>query len=371
VKILQIGKRYPPDRGGMETVIENLCAALAPRATVTALVSHAGRGVADETRDGVRVVRLPVAWRALSQDVTPGLARRIREHAGDVNVVHMPNPWAEWSALRSRAPGRWVAFYHTDITRHRLTRLLVRPMQRALLRRADAIVVTSPRYVDGSHTLPPFKDKCAVIPLGIDPAPYDPAVRNDIEVAAIRAQYGRHALFVGRAIYYKGLDVLMAAWRKIEGTLLIAGDGPLLPEVRALADKYGLRGRVHFLGEVGAASLVSHLHACELLVLPSTNRGEAFGLTQVEAMACGRPVVSTDLPSGVPWVNQHEKTGLVVPPRDAGALAAAIDRILRDTDLGRRLGQAGRERMLSEFTASLMARRHLELYERLTAEGRK
>jgi rhamnosyl/mannosyltransferase len=105
------------------------------------------------------------------------------------------------------------------------------------------------------------------------------------------------------------------------------------------------------------------MHACALLVLPSVTRAEAFGYVQLEAMAAGKPVVSTDVPSGVSWVNQHERTGLVVPARDAGALGAALERLMGDAALRARFGAAGRARVEDEFTLGRLRERLRLLYE--------
>jgi rhamnosyl/mannosyltransferase len=102
--------------------------------------------------------------------------------------------------------------------------------------------------------------------------------------------------------------------------------------------------------------------------LPSTHKSEAFGIVQLEAMACGKPVISTALASGVPWVNQDGQTGLVIPPKDAGALIRAIHLLLTNESLRRQLGQGGRQRVDGEFTRARMGARMLALYEQVLRE---
>jgi rhamnosyl/mannosyltransferase len=111
--------------------------------------------------------------------------------------------------------------------------------------------------------------------------------------------------------------------------------------------------------------LAALYHAAEVFVLPSIERSEAFGLVQLEAMAAGRPVVSCDLGTGVAWVNQHQVTGLVVPPRQPAALAAALNSLLDDPALRARLGAAGRARVLSHFTRERMVSEIEAVYRRL------
>ena len=133
-------------------------------------------------------------------------------------------------------------------------------------------------------------------------------------------------------------------------------------QLEALAFEAVVADRVRFLGSVSDAELTALYHACDLFVLPSVTRAEAFGMVQIEAMACGKPVVSTALPSGVPWVNQHARTGIVVPPGDPDALAVAIQTLVADPALRRRMGEAARARVLAEFTADRMADRTLAVY---------
>lgn len=212
-----------------------------------------------------------------------------------------------------------------------------------------------------------FRDKCVVIPLGIDMRKFDGKACGE-EIAAIRSRWGgRIVLFVGRLTPYKGVSYLLDAMEGVSGQLLIVGKGELERPLRGQAARKNLSARVNFLGELGEKEMVRFLHACDLLVLPSITRNEAFGVVQLEAMACGKPVVSTRLETGVEYVNQHGKTGLIVPPGDSKALAEAIDGLLRNEELRRKMGAEGRKRVAKKFTKERMAQETLKLYEEVLA----
>ena len=182
--------------------------------------------------------------------------------------------------------------------------------------------------------------------------------------AELRAAHAgrRIVLFVGRLVYYKGVDVLMRAMADVDADLVVIGDGPLEGELRALAQEVGIAARSTFLPPVSEAELAAWYHAADVFCLPSVARSEAFGLVQIEAHAAGTPVVSTNLPTGVPYANLDGVTGLIVPPGDATALADALRRLLADDDLRARLGAQARARALSEFTIPRMVERTLQVY---------
>ncbi len=146
--------------------------------------------------------------------------------------------------------------------------------------------------------------------------------------------------------------------------LSVTGSGTLETELRRLAAELGVGSRVVFVGEVPHEHLAPYFHACELLVLPSVHRSEAFGIVQLEAHASGKPVVSTNLDTGVPWVNEHEKTGLVVPPADVPALAGAIRSLLADPDRRKAMGRYARRRVSRQFSKETMAGAALALYQK-------
>jgi glycosyltransferase involved in cell wall biosynthesis len=228
-----------------------------------------------------------------------------------------------------------------------------------LYRRADCVIASSPTLASESPLVQCAR-RTAIIPFGIDLSRYR---RNDAaraaEIGAIRASVpGPRLLFVGRFVYYKGLQVLLQAAREWRGTLIVVGEGPLGAELRRMAAELDVDGRIRFVGRVEDEQLPAYYQACDAFVLPSLARTEAFGVVQVEAMAAALPVVSTCLPTGVPWVNQHGVTGLVVPPGDAAALGRALNRLSGSETLRRSLGEAAsrradrlfsRERMVQAF----------------------
>jgi glycosyltransferase involved in cell wall biosynthesis len=170
-------------------------------------------------------------------------------------------------------------------------------------------------------------------------------------------------LAVGRLSRYKGFDVLLDALARLPGArLLLVGDGECARELRAQAQAGGTSGRIAFAGALPDEALAGAYAAAEAFVLTSLDRSEAFGLVLLEAMRAGLPGVASAIPgSGVGSVVLEGQTGLMVPPADAPALAAALAQ-LDDAALRARLGTAGRQRWASDFTLEQSARAMRRLY---------
>jgi rhamnosyl/mannosyltransferase len=261
-----------------------------------------------------------------------------------------------------------VVTYHSDVVRQVNLLKAYRPFMNRLLTRADAILCTSPDYRDGSEALTLLRHKCHVVPYGIDTARFEATDAIRLAARAIRAHFRDRPLIlsVGRLIYYKGFEYAIRAMQNVDAELAIVGEGPLRPSLEALARNVGVGNRVHFVGEIHNNELAPWYHACDVYALPSVVRSEAFAIVQLEAMACGKPVVNTAIPrSGVPFVSRGGETGLTVPPADSSAFGHALRTVLADTGMARRFGEAGRQRVKREFSKETMSHLVLSIYEEL------
>ena len=366
LRVLQVGKFYPPHIGGMETHLQALCEGLRNHTDLRVIVSSEGRRSVEEIVDSVPVARLSTWLTAFSTSISPSMVSRIRHSHADIVHIHLPNPSAVLAYLASGYRGCLIVTYHSDIVKQHVSARMFKPVLYAFLRRSAAIVATSPNYLATSPLLQAFHDRCHLIPYGIDASEFE-QYDQDI-VRCIRARFGeRLVISVGRLVYYKGLEYLIHAMADVRGKLVIIGDGPLRGKLERLSAKLGVTDKVHFAGVINNAEVLAYYHAAALFVLASVARSEAFGIVQLEAMAASLPVINTNLDSGVPFVSMHEETGLTVPPADPRALAAAINRLLDDPKLRLTLGNAGAFRTRHEFSLETMLQRTLHLYRNVTA----
>ena len=369
IHVLHVGKYYPPAPGGMERVVQLLCEGEQPLISSAVLAANTASRTVHEMVHGVPVTRVASIASIGSVGVCPTFPIALARAQRDLTVIHEPNPLALASDFLARQNGPLVVWFHSEVLRPRWKyRLLYRPFLRRVLDRAARIVVSSPNLAASAEELAGHQSKCVVIPFGIEPRRF--ALTPDVEARAssLRERHGSRpiVLFVGRLVPYKGVNVLLEAVRNLDVTAVVVGNGPLRSslEAQAAGDP-----RVVFAGDVDEDTLVAWYRASDVFVLPSVTRAEAFGMVQLEAMASGRPVVSTRLDSGVPWVNRDRETGFVVEPGDAPAMRDAIALLLRDARLRTAMGAAGAARVAADFTVTRMAERTVALYQQVLAEA--
>ncbi len=383
MRALHIGKYYPPFAGGMEHFLADLLPALRAQGVTAAALVHDEQprrgGQVPTPDDDPPVYRAPCHGRLLYAPVSPAfpfwLARAIREFRPDVLHLHLPNTSAFWTlAVPAARRLPWVIHWHADVVATPLDRRLnfayrfYRPLEQRLLAAAQAVIVTSPPYLDASAALAPWRDRCRIIPLGLDPNRLpdpDPAARARAE--ALWGNTDLRVLVIGRLTYYKGHDVLIRAAAGLDQCrMLIVGSGERRQRLEALVQSLKVADRVRLPGFQSNTDLYTLLSGCDVLCLPSLDRAEAFGMVLLEAMHFGKPVVASDIPgSGVGWVVREAGHGLLVPPDDSANLAAALRELQNDPTRRRMLGQTGATALRERFGIEPVAAAVAGLYQQL------
>jgi glycosyltransferase involved in cell wall biosynthesis len=352
MRIAHITATYPPYSGGTGRICADQASELCRRGhQVTVYCPSPDRRRSVEAGPP-QVVRLPVWLRIGNAALVPG-------HLGTPrpDLVHLHYPYygggdlAWLGAQVRRIP--YVVTYHQDVVMPGAIGIVARRHHaiagRRILAGARLVMATSLDYARHSRLAPLLSLRNVVaLPNGVDTLRFYPApAANDFRAAHGISDGERVILFVGSldsAHYFKGVDVLLHAFALLRDPpvrLLIIGRGDLRPQYQAQAATLGIKDRVCFDDAVTDAELPAHYRLADVLVLPSTTRGEAFGVVLLEAMAGAAPVVASDLP-GVRSVVTRTGGGLLTPPGDAKALAAALRLLLSDERLRRDMGQRGR-----------------------------
>jgi glycosyltransferase involved in cell wall biosynthesis len=377
MRVLHIGKFYPPAPGGIETFTAILAREQAAAGLQVGVLAHAAqrRWRSGSRSDGAVAVHETGRWGQLAYaPLSPAfpfqLQRQITALRPDLLHIHVPNTSA-FAALLVPAARRlpWVVHWHADIPQDtpslalRLAYPLYRPWERALLRRASAVIATSAAYRDASTALKPFLSTTEIIPLALGDAPAAPLG------AALWPAGKRRLLAVGRLSHYKGFEVLIDSLAGLpQLALLLVGGGEREAALRQRIRERGLEDRVRMTGQAEQSLLDQAYAQAELFCLPSLDRAEAFGMVLLEAMRAGLPCVASAIPgSGVGEVVADGVSGLLVPPGDTAALAAALQRLDNDPQLAARLGQAGRERWAQRYRPAPVTAQVTDLYRRVLA----
>ncbi len=379
MRILQVNKLYSPWTGGIENVVQEIAESLCGMPDIHSEVlvcRHKGIRTSADVINGVPITRIGSLGMALSLPVAPSFPFRLESLARGFDIVHVHVPFplpllCNWKRLKANGT-RLVIHFHSDIVRP-LQKCLFRGLKaldRRFMEAADRIIVTSEGLLNNSRALSPFRQKCRVVPLWIDlKATVEPSAA---ELLGTRQRYGvqdgeRVVLFVGRLVYYKGLEYLIEAASQLDAKILIAGDRPLRQSLQDRVRNVGLESKFRFLGTVTDAERSTLYSLSDVFVLPSTGPSEAFGIVQLEAMAHGLPVVNTDLPTGVPSVSVHGETGLTVPPRNSELLRDSLNAILSDTALRRRFSENASKRV-HQYSRPIVLEKIRSIYEELAPQ---
>lgn len=377
LRVLHIGKFYPPVHGGMEIFLADLIDAQRSQGVEAFAVVH-GTPMAD---DPPWLIRVPVqghlSYAPVALGFRPALAHAVDRFRPDILHLHMPNAAAFWALTLAAARNLpWVVHWHADVLFAdkvlSLAYKLYRPFEHAVLERAERIIATSPPYLAASNALAPWRHKCVIVPLGLGMT--DSPQKGADAPLPWRAGCLR-LLSIGRLAYYKGFETLIRAVASLPNVqLAIAGGGELRAELQALLERTtpdGQEPAVVLLGEVSEAMKHQLLHSCDVFCLASRDRAEAFGVVLLEAMLHARPCLVSNLPgSGMPWLVQQARCGHLVELGNEQAWRDAITQQALDPGERTRQGEAGRMALKERFTADACARGMTTHYLSLVGESR-
>ena len=367
-KILQLGKFYPI-YGGVEKVEFELMLGLSEKNIRCDMLCAAleGKSKKYEFNDKAKLLTCHSWTKAAATMISPAMVFTLRKCKNDYDVIHIhhPDPMASLALLMSGYKGKVVLHWHSDILKQKLLLQFYKPIQDWIIKRADIIVGTSPIYLKESIYLKDVQQKTICVPIGVEPIKPE----RD-KVSEIREKYkGKKIIFsLGRLVAYKGFRYLIdaASYLNDNFVILIGGTGPLKEELDKQIKEKRLEDKVKLLGRISDDKLPSYYGACDVFCLSSIMKTEAFGIVQIEAMSCGKPIVATNIPqSGVPFVNSHGISGLNVEPANAENLAKAIMDITKDSETYNHYSSGAINRYSELFTKEKMIENSINLYNNL------
>ncbi len=367
MKILQLNKLYYPWIGGVEKIAQEIAEGLNKNddLEVDVLVCNDKNKTVIEEVNGVKVMRVKSLGVFLGMPLSFHFLHFYRniEKNYDLIFLHYPFPLGFIAYSLFSRDKNLVIWYHSDIVRQKLLEVFFRLFHLYALKKAKKIFVSNPNLIENSNYLKRFKEKCVVIPFGIDLEYFKENDSLKKEAEEIRKKFGSPLILsVGRLIYYKGFEYLIKASKDLEAKILIIGEGKLKEKLLIMIKNYGLESKVFIIPSV--KDLRPYYLACDVFVLPSIYKSETFGIVLLEAMAFGKPVISTELGTGTSWININGKTGFVVKPRNPQELNEAIKKLLEDEKLRKLFGKNAKKRA-QEFSLESFITRLFEEIKKL------
>ncbi len=353
MKVALVTPRFPPDIGGLETYVGWVAQTLqaTPGCEVTVIATGTTSNTHQESYRGIPVIRLGTWGNVSNTPVNPAWWVQVRRLLAslDVDVVnaHAPVPFlADIAAFTSPVPV--VLTYHSGslVKGSGAVDVLLRAYERHVLprlfARATSLIAVSP--VSMAHAT----GRAQLIPPGVDVELFSPP-----DGGVERAQRVLYVGRVERSSRWKGLQVLVDALvelrRQVPDVRLdVVGDGDDVGELKARAARLGVADCIDWHGKVDHKDLPYFYRRAGVTVLPSLTESESFGMTLIEAMATGCPVVGSEV-GGIPFVIRDGVDGLLARPGNPTALAAALGTVLTDRTLASALGAAGRKAALSRW----------------------
>ncbi len=373
ISVLQVGKFFPPESGGIETITKDLVETNGENYHSDALCFSSSYKTKIEYIGAAKIIRCGTLFTLASMPFSLSyfcIFKKIRR-SYDIIHLHHPNPLGVICLLLFRYKARLIIHWHSDILNKGLFYKVFAPMEKALLKKADKIVTTSPVYITGSPVIRQFSFKSTFIPCAINEASLK---ADEVLVNEIKIKYKNKKIIfsLGRHVSYKGFHYLIkaAAYLKDEAVILIGGTGPLYNFHKNLVTELHLEESVFLLGTIPNSNLGSYYKACDIFCLPSCHKSEAFGIVLIEAMRFEKPVVATNIPgSGVSWVNLDKVTGLNAENENPLSIAEAIISLLSDDQLRAEYGKNAYNRYKELFTDKQMRKSFDELYNNLLKNG--
>ena len=359
MKVLQLGKFYPI-LGGVEKVMWELTEGLGRAGVECDMLCACKNSQIIQIGEHSRCICVKSLFKAAATMISPAMISYLRKHCNEYDIIHVhhPDPMAGLALRISGYRGKVVLHWHSDIIKQRFLLKFYLPLQTWEVNRANVILGTSPVYVRESPFLQGVQEKLTYLPIGVDPVP---------EVRVDPSEY-KIVFSLGRLVGYKGYEYLVDAARYLPDNyrVVIGGEGPLKGKLQKQIRNDGLETKVSLKGRIPQEKLPEMFASCSVFCLSSIWKTEAFGIVQIEAMSCGKPVVATRVPgSGISWVNEHGYSGLNVEPCNGKELANAILEITADSEKYNRYCSNARARYEALFTKETMIAKCVEIYEKL------
>ena len=360
MRIIQTPIRFYPAVGGVEKYVLDLSKELVKNGNQVKVIC-ANEPKSDITSfEGIKIERLKYIGKIANTNICLGLKSKLKKEEFDIIHTHIPTPWSSdisaRVALKKNKP--LILTYHNDLVKNGFARIIANlynnTFLRLLLKMADKIIITQPKYLDYSKYLKKYEDKVVVLPNAVDISKFKKInvkkEKNSLFFLSVLDEFHR----------YKGLDYLLESIKEVKKKipsikLYIAGKGKLLEEYKQLSINLGIDKKIIFLGYVSDEDLIKYYNQCEVFILPSIDHNEGFGIVLLEALACKTPVITTDI-VGIADEIKDNNCGIIVEPKNSTQLSESIIELLDNKKKIKLMGENGRKLVEKKYTWKKVAK---------------
>lgn len=373
LKIVQTPVRYYPHIGGVELVCKYLSEELVNQGHSVTVVCADEPHSEDKEINGVNIKKLPYPFKLTNTNITPSLPISLLTGDFDLIQTYIPTPWTcDWSVIIAKLKNKKSVIYiQNDLDKPGfipglITSFYLNTFFRISLTLTDKIIVVNKdwkrAFVNTRNILKIHEKKITAIPNGISTEIFKPInvtrEANSLIFVSVLDKYHE----------FKGLDYLLQAIQIVKKTipnikLTIVGEGELKAKYQLESKKMGLEKNIVFIGKADQAELPKLYSSASLFILPSTEI-EGFGIVAIEALACGTPVVVSEI-VGISEDVANHSLGKVVKPRDAAGLAQSVEELLGNPKLIQEMGQRGKKFVEDNYTWTKIANNINSVYQSL------
>tara|TARA_Y100000768_G_scaffold388280_1_gene383261 strand:- start:2343 stop:3467 length:1125 start_codon:yes stop_codon:yes gene_type:complete len=371
LKVLQLGKFYPPHVGGIESVMLDIVEGLNERnITCDILCSNKKFKYLEEINNKNKIYRTKTYGILFSTSITPQMIKKLKEIIDQYDIIHihLPDPMANLALFFANPKKqKIIVHWHSDIVKQKILLKFYKPLQTWLLNKADIIICTSKKYAQESPFLHKYRNKCEIVPLCVNVNKF---IINDEKIALLKSEYkDKKVIFsLGRLVSYKGFKYLIKAAKYLDESynIIIGGNGPLKKDLEDCITKNNLSKKVKLLGRISDKDLASYYQLADIFCLPSISKAEAFGIVQIEAMQFKVPVVASMINgSGIDWVNKNDYSGINVEKRNPKSIALGIKKICSTKKIYDGFSERAYLRYLEKFTKDKMNNSIQAIYKKV------
>jgi len=367
MNLLQINKYYSPDIGGVETVVKQyseFASSFFENVTVLTVHKKFKLTTTKSVINGVHIIRCSSFGTFFSMPISFSFFFEYFKIRNSYGIAHFHEPFPLGSILLFIIPKaqKVVISWHSDIIKQKFFKKLAQYFQKLLCIRADVILTTSPNMINFSEVLSHHHEKTFILPLSINPEEY---TYENFSDTSWGLQSNGYILFLGRLAYYKGINTILDSLESLDLQnikLVIAGDGPMANSIKRWSLEHPTSSLVFINKHLSEGDKKKLLSNCLFFLFPSNSPAEAFGILQLEAMIYGKPIINTDLPTGVPWVSLNNTTGLTIPINNSKSLTVAINKLLGDRNLLYQYGKQAKNRVINNFSDNVVLQKLKDIY---------